>query len=48
MIDASRSQTLTLNLKKDERPAEKPPRPERPHRPSHRPTTNVPEPIIDL
>jgi hypothetical protein len=46
MIEASRSQTLTLNLKKDERPVERP-RPERPHRP-HRPTTNVPEPIIDL
>jgi len=48
MIEASRSQTLTLNLKKDERPAEKPrPDRDRPHRP-HRPTTNVPEPIIDL
>jgi hypothetical protein len=45
IIDASRSQTLTLNLKKDERPVEKP-RP--PHHPNHRPTTNVPEPIIDL
>jgi hypothetical protein len=47
MIEASRSQTLTLNLKKDERPAEKPPRPRR-TAPTPRPTTNVPEPIIDL
>jgi hypothetical protein len=46
MIEASRSQTLTLNLKKAERPAERP-HPGKPHRPE-RPRANVPEPIIDL
>jgi serine/threonine protein kinase len=46
MIEASRSQTLTLNLKRDERPTERP-RPVKQHR-SDRPRANVPEPIIDL
>ena len=48
MIEASRSQTLTLDLKKDERPTAKPPRPERPHKPPPQPKANVAEPIIDL
>jgi serine/threonine protein kinase len=48
MIEASRSQTLTLDLKRDERP-ERPsrPRPEK-HPRSAPPKANVAEPIIDL
>jgi serine/threonine-protein kinase len=47
MIEASRSQTLTLDLKKEER-KERPPKPERerPHRPP--PKSNIADPIIDL
>jgi hypothetical protein len=51
MIEASRSQTLTLDLKKEER-AERPPRPPKPVKekvPRPGPTkANVPDPIIDL
>ena len=46
MIEASRSQTLTLDLKREEH-RDKPPRPDRP-RPPKAPKANVAEPIIDL
>jgi serine/threonine-protein kinase len=47
MIEASRSQTLALDLKRDERPVERPSRPEK-HHVKHAGTANVPDPIIDL
>jgi hypothetical protein len=52
VIEASRNQTVAVNLVREERKAEKVDRPERqkhhPHRAAGAPGANVPDPIIDL